>query len=172
MYSARIKALHDEYTELIEFCQTNNQVSFAMYINDIYRKTLILSSTSFFEFIITKAIHDFASKVSQQNTEIVAFIDNKAIKRQYHTFFDWDGRNANKFWGLFGDDFKVKARSRIKEQNLNEAEIAFISLGQTRNQLVHQNFVEVQINDTFEEIYNKYIKACDFVEMVVQLLDI
>ena len=172
MYSAKIKTLHDEYTELIEFCQTNNQVSFAMYINDIYRKSLILSSASFFEFAITKAIHNFASKVSRQNVEIVAFIDNKAIKRQYHTFFNWDSSNANQFWGLFGDDFKVKARNKIKEQNLKEAESAFISLGQARNQLVHQNFVEAQINDTFEEIYNKYTKACDFVELIVQLLDI
>lgn len=38
MYSAKIKALNDEYIELIEFCRLNNQVSFEMYINDTYKK--------------------------------------------------------------------------------------------------------------------------------------
>lgn len=28
MHSAKITALHDEYSELIEFCRGNNQVSF------------------------------------------------------------------------------------------------------------------------------------------------
>ena len=37
MYSAKIKALNDEYIELIEFCRLNNQVSFEMYINDTYK---------------------------------------------------------------------------------------------------------------------------------------
>ena len=30
MRSAKITALHDEYSELIEFCRSNNQVSFEM----------------------------------------------------------------------------------------------------------------------------------------------
>lgn len=34
MYSKKIKALHDEYNELIDFCRSNNQVSFEMYINN------------------------------------------------------------------------------------------------------------------------------------------
>ena len=171
MYSAKIKALHDEYAELIEFCQINNQVSFVMYINDIYRKSLILSSASFFEFVISQAIHDFASKVTRQNQAIVSFLDNKAINRQYHTYFNWNENNANQFWGLFGKDFKDKAVSRVKEQNLLDAQSAFLSIGRSRNQLVHQNFAEAQINDTFEEIYSKYTKACEFVDLILELLD-
>ena len=73
-----------------------------MYINDTYKKSLLLSVASFFEATITKAIHDYVDKKSRQTPEIVAFVDNKAIKRQYHTFFSWDGNNANQFFGLFG----------------------------------------------------------------------
>lgn len=142
-----------------------------MYINNTYKKSLLLSSASFFEAAITKAIHDFADKVSRHNMEIVAFIDNKAIKRQYHTFFSWDSNNANQFLGLFGEVFKRKAQGLIRERKLEEAETSFISIGKMRNQLVHQNYVEAQINDTFEEIYIKYVKACDFVELITQLLD-
>ncbi len=170
MYSAKIKALRSEYDELIEFCRLNNQVSFELYINDTYKKMLLLSAASFFESIITKAIHDFADSRSNHNSEVVAFLDNKAIKRQYHTFFNWDSNNTNQFLGLFGDAFKQVARKRIQENNLIEAESAFMAIGRERNRLVHQNFVEAQINDTFEEIYTKYENACSFVELIAQLL--
>lgn len=113
MRSAKITALHDEYSELIEFCRSNNQVSFEMYINDTYKKSLLLSVASFFEATITKAIHDYVDTKSRQTPEIVAFVDNKAIKRQYHTFFSWDGNNANQFFGLFGEDFKRRARGEL-----------------------------------------------------------
>lgn len=103
---------------------------------------------------------------------IVAFVDNKAVKRQYHTFFNWDGKNANQFFGLFGDTFKRRAREEIQTKSLDDAEVAFLSIGQERNRLVHQNYIEAQINDTFEEIYIKYEKACDFVELITQLLSV
>lgn len=170
MYSAKIEALNNEYIELIEFCKLNNQVSFEMYINDTYKKSLLLSAASYFEVAITRAIHDFVDRKSRQNTEIVAFVDNKAMKRQYHTFFNWDGNNANQFFGLFGDAFKHKAREQIQAKELGEAEIVFLAIGRERNRLVHQNYIEAQINDTFEEIYAKYRKACDFVELIIQLL--
>lgn len=170
MYSKKIKALHDEYTELIDFCRSNEQVSFEMYINDTYKKSLLLSAASYFESTILKIVHDFAESKSRQNSALVSFVENKAIKRQYHTFFNWESNNANVFWGLFGDTFKQEAKKQIQEKGLADAERAFISIGRERNLLVHQNYIEATINDTFEEIYEKYEKACDFVELISQLL--
>lgn len=170
MYSGKIKSLHNEYDELIEFCRANQQVSFELYINDIYKKTLLLSAASYFEWTIVKMIHDFANAKSNQTPEVVAFIDNKALKRQYHTFFDWERNNTNPFLGLFGEAFKQLARDKIRENGLEEAESAFLAIGKEHNRLVHQNYSEAQINDTFEEIYEKYEKACGFVELIMQLL--
>lgn len=172
MYSAKIKSLYDEYGELIEFCRSNGQISFELYINDTYKKALLLSAASYFEAVITRAIHDFVNGKTRNNPEIVAFVDNKAVKRQYHTFFNWDGKNANQVFGLFGDTFKRRAREEIQTKSLDDAEVAFLSIGQERNRLVHQNYIEAQINDTFEEIYIKYEKACDFVELITQLLSV
>ena len=169
MYSAKIKSLYEEYGELIEFCRSNGQVSFELYINDTYKKALLLSAASYFETVITKTIHDFVNRKTKCNVEIVSFVDNKAMKRQYHTFFNWDGSNANQFFGLFGDAFKRKAREEIHTKKLDEAEVAFLTIGRERNRLVHQNYIEVQINDTFEEIFAKYEKACDFVDLITQL---
>ncbi len=170
MYSAKIKLLYDEYGELIEFCRSNGQISFELYINDIYKKALLLSAASYFETVITRTIHNFVNSKAHNNPEIIAFVDNKAVKRQYHTFFNWDGKNANQFFGLFGETFKQRAREEIQIKKLDNAEAAFMSIGQERNRLVHQNYIEAQINDTFEEIYIKYEKACDFVELITQLL--
>lgn len=170
MYSAKIKALREEYDELVEFCRDNNQVSFEMYINDTYKKSLLLSAASYFESVITKIIHEFATKKSNGNPEIIAFIDNKAIKRQYHTFFNWDCNNSNQFLGLFGEEFKSIAKRQIQEKNLSDAESAFLSIGRERNLLVHQNYAEIRINDTFEEIYLKYEQACDFIDLIFELL--
>ena len=172
MYSAKIKSLYDEYDELIEFCKAHNQVSFELYINDTYKKALLLSSASYFESVITRTIHDFVNGKTRNSPEIVAFVDNKAVKLQYHTFFNWDGNNANQFFGLFGDTFKRRAREEIQAKKLDDAEIAFLAIGRERNRLVHQNYIETQINDTFEEIYTKYEKACDFVELITQLLSV
>lgn len=170
MYSAKINSLRSEYDELIAFCRSNNQVSFELYINNTYKKMLLLSAASFFESIIIKTIHDFVDNRSRHDSEVVAFLDNKALKRQYHTFFNWDSNNVNQFFGLFGDTFKKTAQQKIHGNNLIEAEEAFMVIGRERNRLVHQNFVDVQINDTFEEIYAKYENACSFVELIVQLL--
>ena len=169
MYSTKIKALNDEYNELVEFCRANQQVSFEMYIDNTYKKSLLLSAASFFEVIIINAIHDYAVATSHQNATLVAFLDNKALKRQYHTFFSWEGNNTNQFWGLFGDAFKAEAKTKIKEKNLEEAETAFITIGRERNYLVHNNYIEAVVNYTFKELYSKYLDACNFVELITQL---
>lgn len=170
MHSKKIQSLKEEYSALIEFCRQNNQLSFEMYIDSTYKKSLLLSAASFLEAAITNSIHDYVHTKSRQTAELIAFVDNKAIKRQYHTFFNWDGNNANQFFGLFGEDFKRRARREIEIRGLAEAEAAFMSVGRERNRLVHQNYIEVQINDTFEEIWNKYEQACKFAELVAGLL--
>lgn len=171
MRSTKIAAIKTEYQELTQYCQENGQFSFAMYIDDSYKKILLLSAASYFEAVIVQCVHDFAVKTSKNNKEIVSFIDNKALTRQYHTFFEWEGKNTNKFFSMFGQDFKIKARQIIDERKLSEAEVAFLTVGKERNYLVHRNFAEATINSTFDEIFRKYERACDFADLVKELLE-
>ena len=171
MNNSKIIALYDEYKNLISFCQQHKQISFELYIDNIYKKSLLLSAASLFETEISNAIRDFALAASNENNSLVAFVENKAIKRQYHTFFSWDDKNANQFLGLFGEDFKQKARAKIEERNLKDAEKAFLAIGKDRNYLVHRNYIEININSTFDEIYNRYVQACDFVEFIIEILN-
>ena len=99
-------------------------------------------------------------------------IENKAIKRQYHTLFDWDKNNTNKCWSLFGENTKNKVREQLDEnEHLKAAERAFVELGRQRNLLVHENFAEYDVNTTVEEIYEKYKLACEFVSYIEKVLD-
>ncbi len=99
---------------------------------------------------------------------IISIIKTKAIKRQYHTYFDWEkSTNANSFFSLFGEDFKNKMAKQVKETPKLETAIrAFLQLGQERNKLVHQNFAEIVLDKTADEIYKLYQTALLFVDII------
>ncbi len=170
MNSPKIENIYHEYTELIGFFRDNSQISFENYINDTYKKSLLLSAASFFEFVVTSIIIDYSKSISSNDQKIVAFIQNKALERQYHTMFEWNANNANKFFALFGDELKAKARKVIDQKQLFEAERAFIEIGRDRNKLVHNNYIESPINNTFEEIYSKYNEGCKFLDFLKELV--
>ena len=89
---------------------------------------------------------------------------NKAIARQYHTWFTWDASNANNFFGLFGEDFKTSMKKRCSEsEELKSSIEAFLELGNTRNQLVHRDYVSFPLEKTLDELYTLYRAATVFV---------
>ena len=133
---------------------------------------MILSGASYFESLITEGIIEYSKKLSPTDYRLVNFVEKKALKRQYHTLFDWNSKNTNTFWGLFGDDAKSFVRDYMKEHpDVENAEKAFIDLGNRRNLLVHENFAEYDVNITRKEIYEKYKLAYKFVEFVINVLD-
>ncbi|MDR1092395.1 MAG: hypothetical protein LBL79_15110 [Prevotella sp.] len=166
MFNNRIELLKNEYNELSDFLEEQGQVSFATYINDNYKKSLLLSAASYFETIVVEIIIEYAKFCSGNDEKIVSLIEGKTLNRQYHTLFDGDRQNANKFFGLFGDKTKEKARKMLEDESLSDAERAFLSIGRERNKLVHNNYIEVSINSTFNEIYNQYEMACNFVKFL------
>jgi tetratricopeptide (TPR) repeat protein len=94
-------------------------------------------------------------------------IFNKAITRQYHTWFDWKGNTATTFFSLFGADFKKYMEDIIKkDEELRLAVAAFMELGRDRNRLIHEDFATVALEKTAEEIYQQYKSALCFVARV------
>ena len=102
---------------------------------------------------------------------IVEFTNNKAIERQYHTYFNWEQRNANKFFRLFGQNFKDYMEATINgDSELDEAVKSFLEMGNIRNSLVHRNFIDFVFAKTAEETYELYQKGLVFVERLPRLL--
>lgn len=125
MYSAKIKSLYEEYGELIEFCRLNGQVSFELYINDTYKKALLLSAASYFETVITKTIHDFVNGKTKYNVEIVSFVDNKAMKRQYHTFLIGTEVMLTSFLDYLVTHLSEELEKRFRQKNLMRPKLLF-----------------------------------------------
>lgn len=74
-------------------------------------------------------ISGYAEKACGTDKRIVHLVKSKAVERQYHTLFDWDSGNTNKFWKFFGEETKNDVRIKIKnDEQLQEAEKASLSL--------------------------------------------
>ena len=100
MDTAPVDALITGYGAIISALEKASETSLAMAARSVFTKYLIMSCGSLFEQEISSGLERVASATAP--TVIAQLARNKAIKRQYHTFFDWDKSNVNSFLGLMG----------------------------------------------------------------------
>jgi len=159
-----VDRLHSEFRQLIEELG-NTQISLRTTLEEVFQKSLLLAAASYFERRVKEDIIDFMYRTSGNVDLVSEFIRNKAVERQYHTFFQWEARNANAFFGLFGEEFKnYMAQTVSNDQAYQEAILAFLELGRERNRLVHQDFGAFPLEKTTDEIFDLYRKALTFVD--------
>lgn len=152
---------------LVDYLKSQQQITFYNEAENNFRKTILLSAASFFEKEISETVIEFAKSHTGNNELVISIIKQKAVNRQYHTYFNWESANANTFFGLFGDEFKTRMTQKIKEdENLDKAIKAFLEIGRERNKMVHQNFAEIVIDKTAEEIYILYQTSIYFIETI------
>ena len=158
-----IDSLIERHEEIGAFFDEHDEISLRDYADSEFRKVLVLSVASFFEQQISDAVARLAASTNSRRVEnLIRF---KAISRQYHSYFNWDGNNANKFLSLFGSEFKDEVAAEIRQDSsLEEGCKSFLRLGQERNRLVHSNFASAPLDKTLLEIQDSYRKALDFVE--------
>ena len=133
-------------------------------MTDTFRKILLLAAASHFEKEMQQAVEEFICEATNGNELVANLVKEKAIKRQYHTWFDWNSTNINKFLSLFGRNFREYIVAQIANGNLREEAVrAFLEIGASRNRLVHNNFGEFQMEKTMNEIYDLYKDAREFV---------
>jgi hypothetical protein len=165
-----IEAFYERQRAIGVYLSERKEVSFAQDVEDAMRKNLALAAASYFEEQIVSLLCDFAARKSNGCTELVAFIQNKALKRQFHTLFEWDkGKNANSFFTLFGKGFKAEVEALVKENDaLVSAVRAFLELGYLRNRIVHENYASFVTDKTADEILRAYREARHFVDFLRQ----
>ena len=164
--SSSIQIFIDNYYELRSFLLSQNRISDSINLNDNYRKVLLFSCASYYEYLITTILQNFA-KHNSSDERIYYFLNNRAIQRQYHTFFRWEqtSSNINHFLGLFGSEFKAKISNEIgKSKELQEQIRAFLAIGNERNKMAHENFCEYKLEKTMDEIISLHNDAIKFVE--------
>ena len=159
-----VDRMHQEFREVVGLLG-NAEVSLRLTAEENFRKVLLLAAASLFEKLIQEQIVDLVKECSAETDLVTELVRRKAIERQFHTYFVWDGRNANVFFGLFGEDFKrymtliVQANSEFRD-----AIVAFLELGNDRNRLVHQDFGTFALEKTSDEVFALYLNAARFVE--------
>ncbi len=160
-----IDQLYAENEALVQYLYTQKQISFATTVNANFRKTLLVAIASYFEVKVRDDLTAFITDTVGEDHPLLHLSKRKALDRQYHTYFDWKGKNANAFFALFGEPFKTYMTKKVAaDEDLSEAIKAFLELGETRNQIVHESFAEFTLEKTPEEIYTLYKQARTFVE--------
>jgi hypothetical protein len=110
---------------------------------------------------------EFVRDRSSGSMFVQNFVRNKAIARQYHNWFGWEENNANKFFALFGSEFRSQMNLLVKSSDdLDAAVRAFLEIGSERNKLVHQDYATFSLEKTLDEIYALYLRALPFIEQL------
>lgn len=152
-----VDRLYEEANSIIQQLQKNSETSLQVSASDNLRKALLLAAASHFEHKICNLLVDFVKDRSSGSPLVEAFVRNKAISRQYHTLFRWEDNNANRFFSLFGKEFRDSMCQKTKaSEQLAESIKAFLELGNERNRMVHQDFASFPLDKTLDEIYHLY----------------
>jgi hypothetical protein len=150
---------------LTNHLQEASEPSLQNSVDDNYRKALVIAAASYYEMRVRELIITLVHDRTAGDELLVAFVKQKAIERQYHTFFNWEQRSGGQFFGMFGPGFKDHMKNVLKaEGDLASSVGAFIELGELRNRLVHQDFASFPLDKTADEIFALYETARLFVE--------
>lgn len=182
-----VDRLYNEYEEISNFLSSKNEISLSSNLNKQYKKVILLSSASYYEHQIISILSNFVAQCSQNDTRLINFLKIQAISGKYHQLFNWGeqdnpdkpNKNANRFWRLFGNEFKERINKELETKNItDQVEIkkkeevitsiqAFLEIGHLRNILVHNNFAAYDYNQkTTQEIYLLHQGANRFIEYV------
>ena len=103
-----IDHLYADYTSLIEYLDSQNQVTLSNNAGNSLRRVLVLAIGAYFEKVVLDLVEKLTIQASNNHPLLVPFVRKKAIERQYHTYFEWNKQGgSNRFFSLFGDDFKA-----------------------------------------------------------------
>jgi hypothetical protein len=170
-----IAQLYEDHKALVTFLDEHEEPSLRSQTEANFAKFLLLAVASYFERQLTASLLLLAEAETKKDHPLYFFIKNKAIKRQYHTFFTWENykKGANSFFGLFGEPFRRQLQLDEVlegETTLQMAIEAFLELGHLRNQLTHEDIIQFALNKTSQEIYTLYLKGNLFIIAFPQLL--
>lgn len=171
MESAALREMYERFADIGELIAAASEPSLMSTFDDAARKAILVSSTSYFEATLSKIVSEFCRQATGHNALVPALVEAKAIKRQYHTWFDWKENTATTLFALFGPAFKAHMAQVLRGAPELEDQIsAFMELGRERNRLVHVDYATYTVEKTSRELFETYLLALEFVRQVpVQL---
>jgi hypothetical protein len=162
--------MYEDHRSVLSYLEDQQQASHHATLQTTLPKVLLLAAASEFEERVCNVLRDHVSAHTLDN-KLLDLIEQKAIRRQYHTLFDWDSRNAGKFWSLFGQDFKSGMKKYCAQDSKLTSHIsAFMEIGSLRNHMVHNNYASFVLEKTLDEVHELYRLGDQFVGQLPELL--
>ncbi|MFD7473475.1 HEPN domain-containing protein [Streptomyces sp. NPDC059837] len=162
--------MYADHRSVLEYLSDQQQASHQATLQTTLPKVLLLAAASEFEDRVCQALKNHIVE-NTLDLKIVELVDQSAIRRKYHTLFDWDANNAGKFWSLFGSEFKAGMKKYCREDaELTRHISAFMELGSLRNNMVHNNYASFVLEKTLDEVYELYELGDSFVKQIPELL--
>ncbi|MEV0138432.1 HEPN domain-containing protein [Streptomyces globisporus] len=164
--------MYEDHRGVLEYLEDQQQASHHATLQTTLPKVLLLAAASEFEERVCGAIRDHVTG-HILDLKLLELIEQKAIRRQYHTLFDWDTRNAGRFWALFGQSFKAGMKAHCaQDPKLTAAISAFMEIGSLRNHMVHNNYASFVLEKTLDEVYDLYRQGDLFMDQLPDLLQL
>src|SRR5947209_6743702 len=133
MADTPVDRVYREARDVLDALKSTGDLSLQNTAHDHFRKALLLSAASYFESRMGGDLVRFVRERAAGSTLLENFVTNKAVSRQFHTWFRWDETNANHFFGLFGADFRTTMVGKVKASEGLRASIrAFLEVGGER----------------------------------------
>lgn len=165
-----VDRMYDDHRRVLTYLGEQQQVSHYATLQTTLPKVLLLAAASEFEERVCRVMRDHVV-AHTLDIKLLELIEQKAIRRQYHTLFDWDVRNAGKFWSLFGQDFKSGMKKHCAQDQVLAGQIsAFMEIGSLRNNMVHNNYASFALEKTLDEVYGLYRQGDGFIGKLPELL--
>ncbi|WP_126903680.1 HEPN domain-containing protein [Streptomyces sp. WAC 01325] len=162
--------MYADHRGVLDYLSDQQQASHHATLQITLPKVLLLAAASEFEDRVCQALRDHISE-NTLDSKIVDLVDQSAIRRKYHTLFNWDTRNAQQFWALFGSEYKAGMKKYCRDDpDLPRYISAFMELGSLRNNMVHNNYASFVLDKTLAEVYELYELGDLFVKQIPELL--
>ncbi len=138
-------------------------MSLQVWASDNFRRLFVVAAANYLESQVKGVLRELWR--SKSGSPMVEAFLNNTMERMYHTYFDWESTNANTFFARFGKEFKILANRDVQTTRaLDDGIRAFLEIGRTRNELLHEELREVMLQKTMDEFYELHKNALLFVE--------
>lgn len=167
-----VELAYREHELVVSHLRETGQLSFSSTLEGTFPKVMLLAAASNLEYRVQSVLIDYFNRMTGSSEVAVSFVRNKAIKRQFHSYFNWESRNANNFLGLFGETFKSSVQARLADDlGLNQTVRDFLEIGSLRNQLVHGDYASFVVEKTAADVLAQYRSALVFVTCLNEMLE-
>lgn len=159
-----IRDVHDACSVGISGIEAGGDLSVQNTLSQSIAKSLLLSCASYYELEITELVRS-ALRSNVGSKCMLSWLEQQAVDGQFFKWFDFrNAKNVNRFFSLFGVEFRDLARGVIDAREYRrKSESDFMLICIKRNECVHKNYAAYSLDLTVDDLWRKHLSAMGFI---------